>query len=180
MSTEGKGCSQNTRHKGSVTCHKCHVTHGRLFVTINNLFYFSSTTTYTDSSMAKGSQLTQLKSALSQAGLSRQTQQSKKKKREKSRDGTKNKRAEKLQEIHDRLNPFDVKVTKLKQDVGGRKLKGLTGKPSASKQAGLEQVRGSVLVQDDTAHRDGAAQTTAVTGTPIQRSCRRNSGSTVW
>ena len=46
----------------------------------------------------------------------------------------------KLNEIHDQFNQFDVKVTKLKHDVGGRKLKGVVGKPTAAKQAGIEQV----------------------------------------
>ena len=90
--------------------------------------------------MAKGSQLTQLKTALSQAGV---TSRSKKRKRSvtSERDNEK-KRAAQLDEIQRRLNPFDVKVTKLKHDVVGRKLKGITGKPARSKQAGIEQVCG--------------------------------------
>lgn len=92
--------------------------------------------------MAKGSQLSQLKSALSQAGLNRQPSSSKKRKRaSSSRETDKDKKAQKIQEIQRKLNPFDVKVTKLKHDVGGRKLKGVTGRPQESKQAGLEQVR---------------------------------------
>jgi nucleolar protein 14 len=86
--------------------------------------------------MAKGSQLTQLKAALSQAGI---TSQSKKRKRPVP-EQDKEKRAVQLDGIQRRLNPFDVKVTKLKHDVGGRKLKGITGKPAKSKQAGVERV----------------------------------------
>jgi hypothetical protein len=93
--------------------------------------------------MAKGSQLSQLKSALSQAGVTGQQQSGKKRKRTNSQEKDKEKRAAKLDEIHKKLNPFDTKVTKLKHDVGGRKVKGVTGKPSQSKQTGLEQVRGS-------------------------------------
>ena len=91
--------------------------------------------------MVKGSQLSQLKSALSEAGLQRQSA-SKKKKRSgaTSRDLDKIKKAKKIQEIHEKLNPFELKITKLKHDVGGRKLKGVVGKPQQSKQAGLEQV----------------------------------------
>jgi len=37
-------------------------------------------------------------------------------------------------------NSFDVKVTKTKHDVGGRKVKGISGTPAQSKQAGIEQV----------------------------------------
>lgn len=89
--------------------------------------------------MAKGSQLSQLKSALTQAGITG-NQNGKKRKRSLSTDKDQEKRTAKLEEIHRRLNPFDVKVTKLKHDIGGRKLKGLTGKPAQSKQHGLEQV----------------------------------------
>lgn len=90
--------------------------------------------------MVKGSQLTQLKSALSKAGVTGNKTQGKKRKRSSAVEKDKDKTAAKLQEIHQRLNPFDVKVTKLKYDIGGRKLKGVTGKPAQSKQAGIEQV----------------------------------------
>lgn len=89
--------------------------------------------------MAKGSQLSQLKSALSQAGVTRPTSSKKKNKSPGAQDQDKAKKAAKLQEIHRKLNPFDVKVTKLKHDVGGRKLRGISGRPAKSKQAGLEQ-----------------------------------------
>ena len=89
--------------------------------------------------MAKGSQLTQLKAALSQAGVTTQNK-GKKRKHSVAPEKDKEKRAAQLDEIQRRLNPFDVKVTKLKHDVGGRKLKGITGKPAQSKQAGIEQV----------------------------------------
>jgi hypothetical protein len=91
--------------------------------------------------MPKGSQLLQLKTALSHAGITGQSQNSgKKRKRTASHEQDKDKKAAKLNEIHQKLNPFDVKVTKLKHDVGGRKLKGITGRPAQSKQAGMEQV----------------------------------------
>jgi nucleolar protein 14 len=90
--------------------------------------------------MAKGSQLSQLKSALSQAGVTGPPN-SKKRKRAAPTEKDKEKKAAKLDAIQKRLNPFDVKVTKLKHDVGGRRLKGITGRPAQSKQAGIEQVR---------------------------------------
>ena len=100
--------------------------------------------------MGKGSQLTQLKSSLSQAGLSRQSapssSNSKKRKRSGGSSGAngsvteKQDKARKLEEISRKLNPFDVKVTKLKMDVGGRKVKGVVGRPAASRQEGLEKV----------------------------------------
>jgi nucleolar protein 14 len=89
--------------------------------------------------MAKGSQLAQLKTALSQTGV---TSRSKKRKHSVVSERDKEKRAAQLDEIQRRLNPFDVKVTKLKHNVVGRKLKGITGKPARSKQAGIEQVFG--------------------------------------
>jgi len=45
------------------------------------------------------------------------------------------KRTEKLEKIHEKFNSFDVKVEKPKHDVGGRKIKGVMGKPSVSRQA---------------------------------------------
>ena len=95
--------------------------------------------------MVKGSQLKQLKSALHQAGITQQPQAGKKRKRAAPTERDKEKKATKLKEIQQKLNPFDVKVTKLKHDVGGRKLKGVTGKPAQSKQAGIEQVRTVLL-----------------------------------
>ena len=92
--------------------------------------------------MAKGSQLSQLKSALSHAGITGGNNSGKKRKRSTPQDKDKDKRAAKLDEIQRKLNPFDVKVTKLKHDVAGRKLKGVTGKPAQSKMAGIEQVCG--------------------------------------
>jgi nucleolar protein 14 len=91
--------------------------------------------------MPKGSQLLQLKTALAHAGITGQSQnKGVKRKRSGSHEQDKDKKAAKLNEIHQKLNPFDVKVTKLKHDVGGRKIKGITGRPAQSKQAGMEQV----------------------------------------
>lgn len=88
--------------------------------------------------MAKGSQLSQLKAALSQAGIRNQGTKRKRSAVPTKKDKAKN--AAKLDEIHRKLNPFDVKVTRLKHDVGGRKIKGVVGKPAQSRTAGIEQV----------------------------------------
>ena len=90
--------------------------------------------------MVKGSQLTQLKSALSKAGVTGNQGDGKKRKRSSVVEKDKDRKAAKLQDIHHKLNPFDVKVTKLKHNIGGRKIKGVTGRPAQSKQAGIEQV----------------------------------------
>ncbi|THH16411.1 hypothetical protein EW146_g4222 [Bondarzewia mesenterica] len=105
--------------------------------------------------MAKGSQLTQLKSAISQAGLAKQQQAGKKRKRAQNEEKDREKRAAKLQEIQQKFNPFDVKVTKLKHDVGGRKLTGITGKPAQSKQAGIEQRKKTLLKEVEEKGRAG-------------------------
>jgi len=90
--------------------------------------------------MAKGSQLSQLKSALSQAGVTK-NQQGTKRKRSKN-ENVDERRAAQLREIQQKMNPFDVQVAKTKHDVGGRKIKGAVGRPAQSKQAGIQQVRG--------------------------------------
>lgn len=95
--------------------------------------------------MAKGSQLSQLKAALHQAGLSRPQQNGKKRKRTAPDERDKEKKAAQLKEINEKLNPFDIKVTKLKHDVGGRKIAGTVGRPAQSKQAGIEQVRRAMI-----------------------------------
>ncbi|GJJ07321.1 hypothetical protein Clacol_001522 [Clathrus columnatus] len=112
--------------------------------------------------MTKGSQLKQLKSALSDAGLSRKNiVKSSGKKRKRTENAVvpperdKQKAEQKLREIHERLNPFDTKVTKLKHDVGGRKLKGVTGKPGQSKQAGIEQRNKTLLEEYQKKNRAG-------------------------
>lgn len=90
-----------------------------------------------------GSQLKQLKAAISTSGVTISGAGSRKRKRGSSDGGAvsthRDKRAEKLKEIHQKFNTFDIKVEKLKHDVGGRKIKGILGRPGASKQAGIEQ-----------------------------------------
>ncbi|TFY55351.1 hypothetical protein EVJ58_g8307 [Rhodofomes roseus] len=105
--------------------------------------------------MAKGSQLSQLKAALNQAGLSRPQQNGKKRKRTVMDEKDKEKKATKLNEIHQKMNPFDVKVTKLKHDVGGRKIIGTVGRPAQSKQAGMEQRKKTLLKELQEKNRAG-------------------------
>ncbi|WOO79724.1 putative nucleolar complex protein 14 [Vanrija pseudolonga] len=94
------------------------------------------------------SQLAQLKNALNSAGLNRKSVSKKTKKGGKkggSQDVDRAKKSAKLDEIRSRFNKFDERETKLKHDVGGRKLKGVTGRPTATRQAGLEQRRKTLL-----------------------------------
>ncbi|TXT06079.1 hypothetical protein VHUM_03552 [Vanrija humicola] len=94
------------------------------------------------------SQLAQLKNALNSAGLNRKSVAKKTKKGGKkgaSQDVDRAKKSAKLDEIRARFNKFDERETKLKHDVGGRKIKGVTGRPTATRQAGLEQRRKTLL-----------------------------------
>lgn len=98
-----------------------------------------------------GSQLTQLKSALQSAGLSRTSQPKSngKKRKRGDRNGVptsveKEQRKSRLDTITRNLNPFEDKVTKVKNATPGQRVKGVTGKPGLSKQAGLEHVSRSL------------------------------------
>ncbi|WWC69462.1 uncharacterized protein I206_103402 [Kwoniella pini CBS 10737] len=94
------------------------------------------------------SQLSQLKAALSTAGLNNKSYSKKDKKAYKkggAREIDRAKKNDRLEEIRRSLNKFDERETKVKHDVGGRNLKGVTGRPSSSKQAGLEQRKKSLL-----------------------------------
>ncbi|PFH50129.1 hypothetical protein AMATHDRAFT_61585 [Amanita thiersii Skay4041] len=53
------------------------------------------------------------------------------------------------------LNPFDIKTTRLKHNVGGRRIKGVSGKPTKSKQAGLEQRKKTLLREYEQRNRAG-------------------------
>ena len=128
--------------------------------------------------MAKGSQLTQLKAALSKAGLERKSRENRKRNvASRVAEHDKIKQAAKLREIQQKLNPFDVKVTKLKHDAGGRKIKGTIGRPAQSKQAGMQQVLVSscvsvfshicaLIAREDVAERDGRKRTRRWSGRP--------------
>ncbi|KAK2465987.1 hypothetical protein APHAL10511_001628 [Amanita phalloides] len=106
--------------------------------------------------MPKGSQLSQLKAALSQAGLTGSQGKGKKRKRSAGlAEKDKAKKAAKLDEIHRKLNPFDVKVTRLKHDVGGRKIKGVVGRPAQSRMAGIEQRKKTLLKEYEERNRAG-------------------------
>jgi nucleolar protein 14 len=89
--------------------------------------------------MAK-SQLKKLKESLKSHGLIGNDQT---KKGRKNLDKHKSRidRADAIQNIRAAFNPFDVKTTKQKQDVLGRKVIGAQGKPGISKQIGEEQRR---------------------------------------
>ncbi|EJU06534.1 Nop14-like protein [Dacryopinax primogenitus] len=109
--------------------------------------------------MGKGSQLSQLKAALQNSGLARKSQSKRgeKRKRDSASEGKDGqRRQDKLDKIVQDLNPFEVKVTRLKHDVGGRKLKGVTGRPGLTKQVGIETRKKTLLPELDTRNKAGS------------------------
>ncbi|WWC61126.1 uncharacterized protein I303_103705 [Kwoniella dejecticola CBS 10117] len=107
------------------------------------------------------SQLSQLKAALSSAGLNNKSYSKKEKKAYKkggAREIDRAKKTDRLEEIRRSLNKFDERETKVKHDVGGRNLKGVTGRPSSSKQAGLEQRKKSLLPEHQLRDHTGTFQ----------------------
>jgi len=95
--------------------------------------------------MAK-SALYRLKSSLKEAGAIGPNARASlsKKDRKKGRPtaaSAKNDLNKKLAHIKDAMNPFEIKLTRQKHDVLGRKTKGVQGKPTLSKQVGEENVR---------------------------------------
>ncbi|KAF8928499.1 Nop14-like protein [Dissophora ornata] len=99
--------------------------------------------------MAK-SALYRLKSSLKEAGAIGPNSRASlsKKDRKKGRPtaaSAKNDLNKKLAHIKDAMNPFEMKVTRQKYDVLGRKTKGVEGKPTLSKQVGEENRRKTLL-----------------------------------
>lgn len=100
------------------------------------------------------SQLSQLRNALSSAGLSRNSpsQASKSKSKGKGKAGftttDREKKEARLNAIKVSLNKFDVREEKVKNPVVGpgvRKVKGVVGTPSQSRSRGLELVSVSLI-----------------------------------
>ncbi|KAF8978069.1 nucleolar complex protein 14 [Entomortierella lignicola] len=99
--------------------------------------------------MAK-SALHRLKSSLKEAGAIGPNSRASlsKKDRKKGRPtaaSAKNDLNKKLAHIKEAMNPFEMKVTRQKYDVLGRKTKGVQGKPTLSKQVGEENRRKTLL-----------------------------------
>lgn len=99
--------------------------------------------------MAK-SALYRLKSSLKEAGAIGPNSRASlsKKDRKKGRPtaaSAKNDLNKKLAHIKEAMNPFEMKVTKQKYDILGRKTKGVDGKPTLSKQVGEENRRKTLL-----------------------------------
>ena len=52
-----------------------------------------------------------------------------------------------MRETHQKSNPFDLKFTKQKHDILGRKPKGIVGNPGLARKRGLEQRKQTIAVE---------------------------------
>lgn len=88
------------------------------------------------------SQLKRLKASLRAAGVTGEQKQKKKSKKQTTLVGdVKVEKHIKLASIREEFNPFEIKKSRTKFDIGGRgKVKGAQGKPSLSKQIGEDNV----------------------------------------
>lgn len=103
-----------------------------------------------------GSQLKALKASLKSHGLIGQTNtKGKGKGSKKVNDRNRQDKEKVLSNIRDAFSPFDVKKSKQKVDVIGRKVQGATGKPGISKQIGEENRRSALLAQMAAKNRVG-------------------------
>lgn len=88
-----------------------------------------------------GSQLKALKASLKSHGLIGQTNtKGKGKGPKKANDRNRQDKEKILANIRDAFSPFDVKTSKQKIDVVGRRVQGAVGRPGISKQIGEENV----------------------------------------
>lgn len=103
--------------------------------------------------MAKGgSQLAQLKSTVKSSGINDRRQQSNSAKKRKRGQASNERdeaaaRREALARISSdtKFNPFEERVTKVKHEVLGKKVKGAVGRPALAKQGGLAQRNAMLL-----------------------------------
>ncbi|ORY07457.1 Nop14-like protein [Basidiobolus meristosporus CBS 931.73] len=107
----------------------------------------------------KVSALKRLKLSLREAGVigqqSRASTSKKAKKRGRPNEVGKNSVREKLNTISNALNPFELKVSKTKYDVVGRKVKGAQGRPGLSKQIGQDNRKKTLLVEMQNKNKAG-------------------------
>ncbi|KAF5092899.1 hypothetical protein D0Z00_004344 [Geotrichum galactomycetum] len=88
-----------------------------------------------------GSQLKALKASLKSHGLIGQTNTKGKGKSKRSQDKNRQDKETVLASIRDAFSPFELKTTKQKADVVGRRVIGAVGRPGISKQAGEDNRR---------------------------------------
>lgn len=107
------------------------------------------------------SALKRLRTSLKEAGVIGLNGKSKGSLSKKQRQGgstinsNKNQKSDKLSLIKDAFNAFEIKSSKSKYEILGKKPKGLSGRPSLSKQIGLDNRKKTLLVEYRNRNRTG-------------------------
>ncbi|CAG8556427.1 17304_t:CDS:10 [Acaulospora colombiana] len=105
-----------------------------------------------------GSALKRLKTSLKEAGIigstSRKNVSKRQKKKGNPKEVGKNDTKTKIDHIN-KTNPFELKITKTKHDVLGRKVKGVQGRPGLKRQIGIEKRKKTLLVEMENKNRVG-------------------------
>ncbi|KAI8971398.1 nucleolar protein 14 [Pilobolus umbonatus] len=106
-----------------------------------------------------GSALKRLKKSLQTAGIIGQTSKASRSKKDRKKglptEVGKNKDDRKLNVIRGEFNPFEKKVQNTKFEILGRKMKGVSGKPTLSKQIGEENRKKTLLMEMKNKNRRG-------------------------
>ncbi|CAG8476065.1 4191_t:CDS:2 [Ambispora gerdemannii] len=106
-----------------------------------------------------GSTLKRLKSSLKDAGLVgpglRKATSKKSRKKGNVSDAGKNLSEKRLEFIKNRVNPFEIKVTREKHEVLGRKVRGVQGRPGLKKQIGNDNRKKTLLAEIETKNKAG-------------------------
>ncbi|CAG8519627.1 9906_t:CDS:10 [Cetraspora pellucida] len=111
--------------------------------------------------MAKsgGSALKRLKSTLKEAEVighgSRSSMSKKQRRKGKPKGDNKNHVNGKLGFLKDHINPFELKVTKTKHNVIGKKVKGTQGRPGLKRQMGIEKRKKTLLFEMENRNKVG-------------------------
>ncbi|CAG8542688.1 2598_t:CDS:10, partial [Dentiscutata heterogama] len=106
-----------------------------------------------------GSALKRLKSTLKEAKVighgSRSSMSKKQKRKGKPKGDDRNNTKDKLEFLKNQINPFELKVTKTKHNVLGRKVKGTQGRPGLKRQIGIEKRKKTLLVEMENRNKVG-------------------------
>lgn len=109
-----------------------------------SLFFTIMVATTSSKKVSGGSALKRLKTSLQSAGVvgqqSKASRSKKDRKKGKPSEVGKVDHSAKLAVIRGEFNPYEMKTTRTKFDVVGRKIKGVSGKPTLSKQVGEDNV----------------------------------------
>ncbi|CAG8433583.1 10902_t:CDS:10 [Diversispora eburnea] len=106
-----------------------------------------------------GSALKRLKTTLKEVGVIGPTSRSSISKKQRKRgtpiESGKNDIKTKLNQLNDEINPFELKVTRMKHDVLGKRVKGVQGRPGLNRQIGIEKRKKTLLVEMENKNKAG-------------------------